>query len=118
MAVRHRPWIDHDRARQSGVGKRGTQKLCVSRRSIETLIQARGGRRDQFTVWPRQGPRLVHAARERKHQRHEAAVEAVGPNDPGEASMRRPIHGRCGTLLEPLIQLGERAARFVRIDDP
>jgi hypothetical protein len=40
MARGHRVRIDDDRTRQGLVLERGTQKLCVSGRSIEALIEA------------------------------------------------------------------------------
>jgi len=39
MAIRDRARIDHDRARQRVITRGDTQKLCVSGRSIETLVQ-------------------------------------------------------------------------------
>ena len=40
MAIRDRARIDHDRPRQRVIIRGDTQKLCVSGRSIEALIQA------------------------------------------------------------------------------
>ena len=40
MTRGHRTWIDDDRTRQGLILERGTQKLCVSGRSIEALIES------------------------------------------------------------------------------
>ena len=61
MAIGDGARIDHHRARQRVIFERGTQKLCVSCRSIEALIEARGRRRNEFPMRPRERAGLVHA---------------------------------------------------------
>jgi len=52
VPVCHSTWIGNHCPRQRIITTSGTQKLCVSGRSIKALIEARGRRRDQLTLPP------------------------------------------------------------------
>jgi len=87
MAVRQRARIADELARQRVIRTCGTQKLCVSRRSIEALIESRCERRDELALGPRQRSGLIHAAREPEDVRHQIGVQTVREDDARHAAM-------------------------------
>jgi len=71
--------------------ERDTQKLCVTGRSIQALVQARGQRIDQLAVVPGKRPGAVERRRAAEDLGHQQRIEAVGLDDAGRAAMRKTL---------------------------
>jgi hypothetical protein len=118
VPVGHCTWVDDHRPRQPLIRECGTQKLCVSGRSIEALIQPRGCRSNQLSLRPGQRPGLVDAARKPEHSNHQAGIQAVRTDNPRNPTVRWAIYGRHWPCLHPRVDLGKTTCCLLWLDDP
>ena len=84
---------DH-RPGQAIVSEGDTQKLCVTGRSIQALIQPRGRGVDQLTLGPGQGTGAVERGRGAEDFGDQRGIEAVSLDDARCAAMGRPVDRR------------------------